>query len=222
MRWVIARVLPVPAPPERTRAPPRSKRHRSLLRIEVIEDGIGGWTGCRGPWRSWTELTEALERSRHRRWLVEDSARTNLRREGGQSMPAPVIVYSTPWCGHCHRLSASSSKQARLRGRHRENDRSRPRSSAREQRDADSADLVFPDGTALGNPSAAQVKATSQPHDVSTAFNQLPGSAPPYQCLDERPCDGDLTAGRQPVLRDGSTQVGALNRELLISRRRRP
>jgi mycoredoxin len=76
-------------------------------------------------------------------------------------MPAPIIVYSTPWCGHCHRLKRQLDREGIA---YVEVDiEQRPEAAEVVMRVNKGTQtvptLVFPDGTALGNPSVAQVKA---------------------------------------------------------------
>ncbi len=75
-------------------------------------------------------------------------------------MPAAFTMYSTPWCGYCHRLKAQLSREgiefeevdiamtpgaAEIVERVNKGNQTVPT-------------LVFPDGTALTNPSVAQVR----------------------------------------------------------------
>jgi len=76
-------------------------------------------------------------------------------------MPAPIIVYSTPWCGNCHRLKRQLDREGIA---YVEVDiEQRPEAAEVVMRVNKGTQtvptLVFPDGTALGNPSVAQVKA---------------------------------------------------------------
>ena len=76
-------------------------------------------------------------------------------------MSAAFTMYSTPWCGYCHRLKAQLAREglefdvvdievtpdaASIVERVNNGNQTVPT-------------LVFPDGTALTNPSVAQVKA---------------------------------------------------------------
>ena len=76
-------------------------------------------------------------------------------------MSAAFTMYSTPWCGYCHRLKAQLTREglefdvvdievtpdaASIVERVNNGNQTVPT-------------LVFPDGTALTNPSVAQVKA---------------------------------------------------------------
>jgi mycoredoxin len=76
-------------------------------------------------------------------------------------IPAPVIVYSTPWCGHCHRLMRQLDREQIT---YVEVDiEQRPEAAQVVMAVNDGQQtvptLVFPDGTTLSNPSAAQVRA---------------------------------------------------------------
>ena len=76
-------------------------------------------------------------------------------------MPAPLTMYSTPWCGYCHRLRGQMQREgiafdvvdieqhpaaAEVVERVNGGNQTVPT-------------LVFADGTALTNPSLAQIKA---------------------------------------------------------------
>lgn len=75
-------------------------------------------------------------------------------------MPASVTMYSTPWCGYCRRLKGQMEREGISYA------------EVDIERDARAADLVmgvnggnqtvptlvFPDGSAISNPSLAQVK----------------------------------------------------------------
>jgi mycoredoxin len=76
-------------------------------------------------------------------------------------MPAPIIVYSTPWCGYCHRLMRQLDRDGIA---YVEVDiEQRPEAAEVVMAVNDGQQtvptLLFPDGTALSNPSLAQVKA---------------------------------------------------------------
>jgi mycoredoxin len=76
-------------------------------------------------------------------------------------VPEPVVMYTTPWCGFCRRLKNQLAREGI------------EVTEVDIERDPDAADyvmsvnggnqtvptVVFPDGTALTNPSAAQVRA---------------------------------------------------------------
>ena len=76
-------------------------------------------------------------------------------------MSAAFTMYSTPWCGYCHRLKAQLAREGL------EFDEvdieATPEAAAIVERvnrgNQTVPTLVFPDGTALTNPSVAQVKA---------------------------------------------------------------
>ncbi len=76
-------------------------------------------------------------------------------------MSASFTLYSTPWCGYCHRLKG----QLRREGLDfDEVDIERQPDAARIVKSANNGNqtvptLVFADGTSLTNPSVAQVKA---------------------------------------------------------------
>lgn len=75
-------------------------------------------------------------------------------------MPASFTMYSTPWCGYCHRLKG----QLRREGiEFDEVDIEQQPDAARVVESANNGNqtvptLVFTDGTSLTNPSVAQVK----------------------------------------------------------------
>jgi mycoredoxin len=75
-------------------------------------------------------------------------------------MPAPIIVYSTRWCGHCQRLTRQLQREgiAYLQVDIEE----QPAAAEVVTRVNNGAQtvptVVFPDGTALSNPTIAQVK----------------------------------------------------------------
>jgi mycoredoxin len=76
-------------------------------------------------------------------------------------MPAPIIVYSARWCGHCHRLTRHLDREGIA---YVEVDiEQRPEALEVVMRVNDGLQtvptLVFPDGTALTNPSVAQVRS---------------------------------------------------------------
>lgn len=76
-------------------------------------------------------------------------------------MPGQLTMYSTPWCGYCHRLKSQLTREGI------------PVVEVDIERDPAAAEyvmavnggnqtvptVVFPDGTALTNPTIAQVKA---------------------------------------------------------------
>ena len=75
-------------------------------------------------------------------------------------MSEPVILYSTPWCGYCHRLAG----QLRSEGiAYRVVDIEQSRNAAAVVERVNKGrqtvpTVVFPDGSALTNPSLAEVK----------------------------------------------------------------
>jgi mycoredoxin len=76
-------------------------------------------------------------------------------------MPAPIIVYSTPWCGHCHRLKGQLDGEGIA---FIEVDiEQQPEAAELVMQVNDGLQtvptLLFPDGTALSNPSLAQVRS---------------------------------------------------------------
>jgi len=76
-------------------------------------------------------------------------------------MPEPFTMFSTPWCGYCHRLKGQLQREGISFD---EVDiEQHPESAAMVQRvnngNQTVPTLLFADGTALTNPSLAQVKA---------------------------------------------------------------
>ena len=76
-------------------------------------------------------------------------------------MSAAFTMYSTPWCGYCHRLKAQLSREGI---EFEEVDIEMTPGAAEIVERANNGNqtvptLVFADGTALTNPSLAQVKA---------------------------------------------------------------
>ena len=74
---------------------------------------------------------------------------------------ASFVMYSTPWCGYCHRLKSQLNREGI---EFTEVDIEQDPASAKIVEEANNGNqtvptLVFPDGTALTNPSVAQVKA---------------------------------------------------------------
>jgi mycoredoxin len=76
-------------------------------------------------------------------------------------MAAQFTMYSTPWCGYCHRLK-SQLDRAGIEFEVVDIER-QPEAAAIVERvnrgNQTVPTLVFPDGTAMTNPSLAQVKA---------------------------------------------------------------
>ena len=76
-------------------------------------------------------------------------------------MAAALTLYSTPWCGYCHRLKAQLERDGI---EYTEVDITTDPSAAATVESANGGNqtvptLVFADGTALTNPSLAEVKA---------------------------------------------------------------
>ncbi len=74
---------------------------------------------------------------------------------------ASFVLYSTPWCGYCHRLKSQLQREGI---EFTEVDIEQDPNSAQVVEQANGGNqtvptLVFADGTALTNPSVAQVKA---------------------------------------------------------------
>jgi mycoredoxin len=81
-------------------------------------------------------------------------------------MPAPIIVYSTRWCGHCHRLKRQLQREGIA---HVQVDIEEQPEAAEVVTRANDGDhtvptVVFADGTALSNPTIAEVKAHLTAH----------------------------------------------------------
>lgn len=76
-------------------------------------------------------------------------------------MPAPFTLFSTPWCGYCHRLKGQLEREAIAF--EVVDIEAEPSAAAVVQRANNGNQtvptLVFADGTALTNPSLARVKA---------------------------------------------------------------
>ncbi len=75
-------------------------------------------------------------------------------------MPAQLILYSTPWCGYCHRLKNQLSREG---VEFDEVDIEQHPDAAEIVAEVNNGNqtvptLVFGDGSALTNPSVAQVK----------------------------------------------------------------
>lgn len=76
-------------------------------------------------------------------------------------MTASFTLYSTPWCGYCHRLKSQLSREGIVFD---EVDIEQQPEAARIVESANAGNqtvptLVFADGSALTNPSVAQVKS---------------------------------------------------------------
>ena len=81
--------------------------------------------------------------------------------KGTASMPAQFTMYSTPWCGYCHRLKSQLFREGI---EFSEVDIEQQPDAALIVEQANSGNqtvptLVFVDGSALTNPSVAEVKA---------------------------------------------------------------
>ena len=76
-------------------------------------------------------------------------------------MAAQFTMYSTPWCGYCHRLK-SQLDRAGIEFEVVDIERQPDAAAIVERVNSGNqtvTTLVFPDGTAMTNPSLAQVKA---------------------------------------------------------------
>ncbi|MGI8887564.1 MAG: mycoredoxin [Nocardioidaceae bacterium] len=76
-------------------------------------------------------------------------------------MSTQVTMYSTPWCGYCHRLKGQLDREGIT---YTEVDIEQEPAAARIVEQVNSGmqtvpTLVFADGSALTNPSVAQIKA---------------------------------------------------------------
>ena len=76
-------------------------------------------------------------------------------------MPEPLTMYTTRWCGFCRRLKAQLAREGIEM---REVDIEADESAAEYVMSVNGGNqtvptVVFPDGSAMTNPSAAQVKA---------------------------------------------------------------
>ncbi|MBA2699894.1 MAG: mycoredoxin [Nocardioidaceae bacterium] len=76
-------------------------------------------------------------------------------------MPEHFTMYSTPWCGYCHRLKGQLHREGIG---YREIDIEQDPESARVVEQVNRGNqtvptVVFPDGTAMTNPSLAELKA---------------------------------------------------------------
>ena len=76
-------------------------------------------------------------------------------------MPETFTMYSTPWCGYCHRLKGQLQREG-IEFREVDIERQPEAAAIVEQVNAGNQTvptLVFADGSAMTNPSLAQVKA---------------------------------------------------------------
>ncbi|MRJ74946.1 mycoredoxin [Aeromicrobium sp. SMF47] len=76
-------------------------------------------------------------------------------------MPGTFTIYSTPWCGYCHRLKSQLKREGIT---FEEVDIEQEPQAAALVEKANNGNqtvptLIFADGSALTNPSVAQVKA---------------------------------------------------------------
>lgn len=77
------------------------------------------------------------------------------------STDAPFVMYSTPWCGYCHRLKSQLNREG-IEFAEVDIEQDPDAAVIVEQANGGNQTvptLVFADGTALTNPSVAQVKA---------------------------------------------------------------
>jgi mycoredoxin len=76
-------------------------------------------------------------------------------------MPAAFTLYSTPWCGYCHRLKGQLTREGI--GFDEVDIEAQPQAAEIVESvnggNQTVPTLVFPDGTSMTNPSVAQVKA---------------------------------------------------------------
>ena len=119
---------------------------------------------------------------------------------------ATVTMYSTPWCGYCHRLQEPAGPRGhRLRGRRHRAACPTPRSSSSRSTAATRPCRPWctPTASAQTNPSVAQVKAKLAALGLSVrpALTSDPGSGPPYHAS---------TSDRQIEMPPGSTSVPGL------------
>ena len=175
MRWVIARVLPVPAPASTTTGPdtavaaarcsgssPASTAsgspgcgraaHRSILAHRLRQrPGTGGRAGPGGV----STATEQRGRAgRCHRW------NDRPRRREAKDATVSVTMYSTPWCGYCSRLKAQMTREGIA---WTEVDIEQDPEAAELVMQVNGGNqtvptLVFPDGSAATNPSIGEVK----------------------------------------------------------------
>ncbi len=81
--------------------------------------------------------------------------------EPTNDQPKPLTMYSTPWCGYCHRLRSQLDREGIA---YEVVDIEREPEAARIVEQVNNGNqtvptLVYADGTAQTNPSVAQVKA---------------------------------------------------------------
>lgn len=80
-------------------------------------------------------------------------------------MPARLTIYSTPWCGYCHRLKRQLDRAGVS---YTEIDIERDSAAAQLVRQINSGNqtvptVMFADGSALTNPSLSEVRARLSP-----------------------------------------------------------
>ena len=96
-------------------------------------------------------------------------------------MTARFTMYSTPRCGYCHRLKGQLEREGI--GFHVVDIEKQPEAAALVERanggNQTVPTLVFDDGSALTNPSVAQVRQKLD--TLASVAYQPPGSRPPYQ-----------------------------------------
>src|SRR3954454_24420561 len=98
MRWVIARVLPVPAPAS-TRTGPR--RAEATARCSG-SSASSSWSGP-GIW----EQSPAMVG-----WNLRLGGPQRRREEGQDFVSTPAVTMSsTSWCGYCHRLRGQMDRE---------------------------------------------------------------------------------------------------------------
>ena len=129
-------------------------------------------------------------------------------------MSSTFTMYSTPWCGYCHRLKGQLDREGIAFD---VVDIEQDPEAAQIVESANNGNqtvptLVYSDGTAQTNPSLAQVKAklaelaTAEPAPLP---HHWPGSGPPYQCS---------TSDRLIETPPGSTRVPASARSFISAR----
>src|SRR5215469_4336775 len=151
----MARVLPVPAPAS-TQTGPRAARATSRCSgsspASSASDvpGITSATGSSCPIRGTQPPPPVLQN------LDLDEVSSRRRRVSGQ-----LTMYTTPWCGYCRNLKRQLARDGIEM---LEIDIERDAAAAEFVMSVNGGNqtvptVLFPDGTALTNPSAAQVKA---------------------------------------------------------------
>jgi mycoredoxin len=104
-------------------------------------------------------MSEAAAGKRAGPFCVNTSVMLQPRKEA--AVPEPLTMYTTPWCGFCKRLKAQLGREGIEM---REVDIEADPSAADYVMSVNGGNqtvptVVFPDGSAMTNPSAAQVKA---------------------------------------------------------------